>query len=45
VCVFLVTCGIKVNVGNSVRDKGVSTLEIRITPKMADISVPGYHAF
>jgi hypothetical protein len=34
-----------VNLGNSVTDKSGSTLERRITPKMADIPVPGYHAF
>jgi hypothetical protein len=35
----------KVNLGNSVTDKNGSTLERRITPKMADIPMPGYHAF
>jgi hypothetical protein len=36
---------IKVNLGKSVTDKSESTLERRITPKMADIPVPGYQAF
>jgi hypothetical protein len=31
--------------GNSVTKKRGSIHEMRITPKMADISVPGYHAF
>jgi hypothetical protein len=34
-----------VNLGNSVRDKSGSTLGRRVTPKMADIPVPGYQAF
>jgi hypothetical protein len=45
VCACLVTCGLKVNLGNSVTDKSGCTLERRITPKMADIPVPGYQAF
>jgi hypothetical protein len=45
VCFCLVTYGLKVNLGNSVTDKSESTLERRITPKVADIHVPGYQAF
>jgi hypothetical protein len=45
VCVCLVTCGLNVRLGNLITDKSGSTLERRITPNMADISMPGYQAF
>jgi hypothetical protein len=34
-----------VNLGNSITDKSGCTLGRRITPKMADIPMPGYQAF
>jgi hypothetical protein len=45
VCACLVTCGLKVNLRNSVTDKSGSTLGRRITSKMANIPMPRYQTF